>query len=478
MKKKGGRPLYFAVLAGGAGKRMKSALPKVLHPVLGAPMISYPVSSALSLKPARVVIVAGKYLNEIKVALETHPLGKKAALPLEFAFQEKPMGTAHAVSCAINEFGRINGSLVVLNGDFPLVRPETIKRLVSLHARQGNALSIGTFLACEPGAYGRIKRDPEGRPVRIIENSELREEDAGINEVNSGLYVIEPAALKLLPMIKPNSKNGEYYITDLLEIVLKEGLMAGAYVAGPEEELAGVNTPSELGRAEAVLRAALVKGFASDGVRFIDPSAVFIDARVRIAPGAVIYPNVYLEGSTSIGKGCVIYPNARIVDSAIGEGSVIKDSSVVEAARVGAGARVGPFAHLRPGAVIGRGAAIGNFVEIKNSLIGQGTKAMHLAYIGDAEVGKGVNVGAGTITCNYDGMNKNKTVIGNGVFVGSDSQLVAPVKVGKGSYIAAGSTVTKDVPPGALAINRMEQKNVEGWATRREKKLVKKKEGK
>ena len=462
-----GKGLYFAVLAGGDGKRMRSALPKVLHPVLGSPMISYPVSSALSLKPARIVIVAGKHLNAIKEALAaSSPSG---GWPLEFALQEKPMGTAHALSCAINELGRIDGSLIVLNGDFPLIRPETIRKLASLHVKTKNALSIGTFVAREPGAYGRIKRGPEGRPVRIIEKSDLQEEDSGINEVNSGLYMIEPAALKLLPLIKPNPKNGEYYITDLLEIVLKKGLMAGAYPIGAEEELAGVNTPAELGRAEAILREKLISGFSSKGVRFIDPSSAFIDARVKIAPGAVIYPNVYLEGGTSIGKGCVIYPNVRIEDSAIGDGAVIKDSSVIEQSRVGAGARIGPFAHLRPGAVIGRDAAIGNFVEIKKSLIGRGTKAMHLSYIGDAEVGKGVNVGAGTITCNYDGVNKNKTIIGDGVFVGSDSQLVAPVKVGKGSYVAAGSTITKDVPPGALAINRVEQKNKEGWAKRKKR---------
>ncbi|MDA8168755.1 MAG: bifunctional UDP-N-acetylglucosamine diphosphorylase/glucosamine-1-phosphate N-acetyltransferase GlmU [Nitrospiraceae bacterium] len=454
------------VLAGGLGKRMKSPLPKVLHPLLGSPMIFYALDAALSLNPVKTIVVTGKFHNEIERSLA--PYGGR----VDFAIQEKPLGTANALLQAARRLKGFffNGSTIVLNGDSPLMTPGTLKRLVSLHRKNGNSLSLGSFITDEPGAYGRILRDGKGSPVGIVEKSDLSGEQIEIREVNSGLYVLEPQALALLDEIPMNPNKKEYYLTDILRLAMTRGMKAGVYPLATEEEFAGINNPLELRQAELVLRKRQTEGLVKKGVRLMEPALVFIESGVKIAPGAVIYPNVHLQGRTVIGKGCIIYPNVRIIDSVLREGAVVKDSSVIENSTIGKNAQIGPFAHLRPGAVINPSAKIGNFVEIKNSEIGAGTKAMHLSYIGDASVGRKVNIGAGTITCNYDGVNKNRTVIEDGVFIGSDSQLIAPVSVKKGAYVAAGSTINRDVPPGSLAISRTEQKNLSGWVKNRKRK--------
>ncbi len=449
------------ILAGGLGTRMKSSLPKILHPICGRPMMAYALEAALALKPRMTVIVTGAGTHgQIENALASY----EDRAGIRYALQAKPLGTGHALLTAAKELGDdFSGSVVVLNGDFPLIRPETLRRLLHLHRKNKNALSLGSFMTDDPASYGRVFRDPSGMPARIIEKTDLAAEDEEIKEVNSGLYVLEPEAVRLLGRIKRNPRKKEYYLTDILALARREGLRAGAYPIASEEEFAGVNDLLELGLAEAAIRRRIIRGLSKNGVRFIAPETVYIDAGVKIAPGALIYPNVYLQGGTTVGKGCIIYPNVRIIDGIVREGAAVLDSSLIENSEVGEKAQVGPFAHLRPGARIRPSAKIGNFVEIKNSTIGKGTKAMHLSYIGDASVGRSVNIGAGTITCNYDGIRKNRTVIGDGVFIGSDSQLVAPVNVKKGSFVAAGTTVTSDVPAGSLAISRVRQKNVKGY---------------
>ena len=465
-----GRPACI-ILAGGLGTRMKSEAPKVLHPVCGRPMIAYALDAALALKPGVTVIVTGAGTHErIEGALAGYK--DKAKTKILFALQRKPLGTGHALLTAVKALpGGFKDSIVVLNGDFPLIRPATLKHFLQLHMKGKNGLSLGSFLAEEPGSYGRILRGPDRMPLRIIEKTDLLPGDEAfkIKEVNSGLYALGPEATALLPRIRRNPRKKEYYLTDILALARQAGLKCEAYRIAGEEEFAGVNDSGELGAAEAAMRRRTVAALAAKGARFLAPETAFVEPGVKVGPGAIIHPNVHLQGATMVGKGCVIYPNARIIDSVVREGAVILDSSVIEGSEVGKNAQVGPFAHLRPGARISPSAKIGNFVEIKNSTIGKGTKAMHLSYIGDALVGRSVNIGAGTITCNYDGKRKMRTVIEDGSFIGSDSQLVAPVTVKRGAYVAAGTTVTNDVPGGSLAISRVRQKNLKGYVRKKKR---------
>lgn len=457
--------VYAVILAAGSGTRMKTGkcLPKVLHPMLGSPMIEFVVRAVSAIKPKKTVVVIGKDHQIIRESLKNWK-------NLEFAFQQKPLGTANALSASLGTLGDINGTVLVLNGDMPLVSAPTLKKFLSLHKKYGNSLSVASFIAKDPFAYGRILRGKDGKAVKIVESLDADKTELELKEVNSGLYAIEQSALKLIKKIKKNPKKGEYYITDLLELALKHGLRADAYTVGDESEFAGVNTLTELNSAQEILRQKAIASLIKKGVIFIDAGSTFVHPSAQIGSGTVIYPNVFIEGETSIGSGCKIYPNSRIVCSTIANNVVIKDCSIIEDSVIGESAQVGPFAHIRPGSLISSGAKIGNFVEIKNSVIGSGTKAMHLSYIGDAEVGSGVNIGAGTITCNYDGQKKHKTIIEDNVFIGSDSQLIAPVRVKMGAYVGAGSTITKDVPENSLALSRTRQENIPGWAGRRKTK--------
>jgi bifunctional UDP-N-acetylglucosamine pyrophosphorylase/glucosamine-1-phosphate N-acetyltransferase len=292
-----------------------------------------------------------------------------------------------------------------------------------------------------------------------------------IKEVNSGIYAIEPEGLCLLKEIKLNESKGEYYLTDIVSIARDKGIKVDAFCIGSEDECIGINTREELDRARQLMKDRIIKRWLYRGVTFVDTNSVFISSNIHIGRGTIVYPNVHLEGNTKIGKRCTIYPNVRILDSIIGNGAVIKDSTLIEGSVVKRKASVGPFAHIRPGSEIGAGARIGNFVEVKKSVIGSGTKASHLTYLGDAKIGKDVNIGAGTITCNYDGYKKNITTIEDNVFIGSDSQLIAPVKIGKGAYVGAGSTITNDVPSKALALSRIKQKHFESWALKKKLKV-------
>ncbi len=456
--------LTCVVLAAGLGKRMNSSLPKVLHRLYGATMLQYVLDTLQRLKPQKIVVVVGKHFEEIKTSLQ-------ASGEISFAEQRDAKGTGDALLSAAPHIGNGRGTVVVVNGDTPLITPGTLKKFLALHKKHGNKLSLLSFMARDPGSYGRIIRAQRGNIMSVIEDRDATATQKTIKEVNSGVYAMEPEALSLLKEIKLNESRGEYYLTDIVYVAGRKGLKAGAFCIGSEDEFIGVNTRDELEKAGRLVKGRIIKRLADGGVNFVDSNSVFLSSNVHIGKGTMIYPNVHLEGNTKIGMGCTIYPNVRILDSIIKDGAIIKDSTLIEESVVNKGASVGPFAHLRPGSDIGIGSKIGNFVEVKKSVIGPGTKAQHLTYLGDAKIGRNVNVGAGTITCNYDGHRKHVTTIEDNVFIGSDSQLVAPVKVRKGAYVGAGSTITKDVPSGSLSMSRVEQINVEGWATKRQLKV-------
>jgi bifunctional UDP-N-acetylglucosamine pyrophosphorylase/glucosamine-1-phosphate N-acetyltransferase len=461
------------ILAAGLGTRMNSPFSKVLHNVYGVPMLQYVLNTARQLKPEKIVVVAGGNIDLMKRTVDSENI--------LYAVQKKQKGTAHALMCSSPALKNFIGVVIVLNGDTPLINYETIKKFLRAHVRCKNIISVLSFKTDSPGSYGRILRDESGRVLSIIEDQDADYDQKNICEVNSGVYAINHGALCLLEAIKMNRKKGEYYLTDIIDLAVGKGLKTEAFCIGTEEEFMGVNTKEELHRASRSMKRIIVRRWAEKGVSFLDEDSVFIHPNVTIGRGTTIYPNVHLEYNTKLGERVTIYPNVRICNSAVGNEAVIKDSTVIENSRVKNRASVGPFAHVRPGSEIGSGARIGNFVELKKAKIGKKTKASHLSYLGDAIIGNGVNIGAGTITCNFDGKKKQLTIIDDDVFVGSDSQLIAPVRIGKGAYIAAGSTITKDVPEWALALTRTEQKKIQGWAKkkfgvkRKESRRVKKK---
>ena len=452
------------ILAAGIGKRMNSSLPKVLHKLHGTTMLQHVLNTLNELKPQRVVVVAGKYYKEIEESIINNST-------ISFAQQKEAKGTGDALLKALPSLSGFKGPVVVINGDTPLMTRETLKKFIKLHEKKNDVISVLSFMSREPDSYGRIIRDNAGYITSIIEEMDATSLQKNIREVNSGVYAIESDALYLLKDIKLNKIKGEYYLTDIIGVARDKGIKAGAYCIGSEDEFIGVNTQEDIEKARQLMRLRIIKRWMNRGISFIDAASVFISSDVRMGRGTTVYPNVHLEGNTKIGKGCTIYPNVRIRNSIIRDGAVIRDSTLIEGSVVKDRAVVGPFAHIRPGSKIGTDAKIGNFVEVKKSVIGSGTKASHLTYLGDAKIGKDVNIGAGTITCNYNGYKKHITAIGDNVFVGSDSQLIAPVKIGKGAYIGAGSTITKDVPSKALALSRIEQKNIKKWALRRKSKV-------
>ncbi len=455
--------LSCVILAAGLGTRMKSSISKVLHRLNGIPMLEYIVRVVDTLGAHRTVVVAGRHnIDALKDSLKDRVV--------EFAIQPTPLGTAHALLSGTRRLSGVDGDILVLNGDTPLITTKTLKSFVTKHRRARNDLSIISFITEQPYGYGRIVRDSRRRPIRIIEEKNATEQERLIKEVNSGVYLLNTRVLPLLRRIKKDSIKAEYYLTDLLELASQKGYRCGVYPLGDEEEFLGINTKEELMKAQRILRVRMVRYWLARDVSFMDENSVYIHPDVRIGSGCLIYPNVHIEGMTTLGKGCVIYPNVRITDSTIGDNVVIKDNTVIESAAIESNVIIGPFARLRPETLLRSQSRIGNFVEIKASEIGKGTKAQHLSYIGDAVVGENVNIGAGTITCNYDGVKKHKTLIEDNVFIGSDTQLVAPVRVGKGAYVGAGSTITEDVPEDALALTRVRQSNIKGWVKKRKKR--------
>lgn len=452
------------VLAAGLGTRMNSSLPKVLHAIHGKPMLQYVLDTLNELKPLKTVIIVGRNARDIKESVENNR-------EISFIQQRVAKGTGDALLKAVPALKGFKGTVLVVNGDTPLVTVKTLKKFLSLHEKKKNSVSILSFESDDPGSYGRIVRDEKKNVISIIEDRDATPSQKMIREVNSGVYAFESGALSLLKEIRLNRAKGEYYLTDIAGIADRKGLKTEAFSIGSEDEFIGVNTCDELKKARKLMKERIIKRLADKGVSFADAGSVFLSSGVDIGRNTVVYPNVYLEGDTIIGKGCTIYPNVRIHDSIIGDGAVIKDSTLIEGSVVESRASVGPFAHIRLGSVIGAGAKVGNFVEVKKSVIGSGTKASHLSYLGDAIIGKDVNIGAGTITCNYDGHQKYITTIKDKVFIGSDTQIIAPVEIGAGAFVGAGSTITKDVPAKALALSRVEQKNIEGWARKRQLKV-------
>lgn len=451
--------LFAVILAAGQGKRMKTRKPKVLHEVLGKPILQYAVDAVKALKPERLVIVVGNGAGEVKEQITDRSVS--------FVTQKKLLGTGNALLEAKNALrGMNNCTLIVLNGDSPLITSNTLKKFLRNHRRSNNDLSLLSFIDGSLAGYGRILRDSRGRVSGIIEDKHASaNEKKELTELNAGIYAIEPDILGFLSKLKKRRLSGEYYLTDIVDIAVKERRKVEAYYC-PAEEVMGINTRTELHKALETLNKRNILKLMDSGVTFINPSSSFVHSSVKIGKDTVVYPNTYIEGNTSIGRNCIIDPGVRIIDSTISDKVSIKDHSIIENSRISKGSVIGPSAHIRPLSNIGRNVKIGNFVEIKKSNIGDGTKISHLSYIGDALVGQNVNIGAGTITCNYDGRKKYKTIIRSDVFIGSDSQIVAPVLIGKGAYIAAGATVTKNVPAGALAISRAGQKNIRGWAVK------------
>jgi bifunctional UDP-N-acetylglucosamine pyrophosphorylase/glucosamine-1-phosphate N-acetyltransferase len=437
---------------------MKSDLVKVLHPLLGVPMLSYPVELSLNcIKAEKTILVVGHQADKIKEKFQDPRI--------HFVLQEEQLGTGHAVLQALPFLQSFNGTVLVLCGDVPLVKMETLRSFIDTFWRNESKLSVLTAVIENPSGYGRIIRGPTGWLERIVEEKDGSEEEKLIREINTGIFSIKaPFLMDGLKEIGQENAQGEYYLTDLVEIGRKRGVRCSAHMVADPTEVMGINTRADLAVANEVLRQEKVMDLMLSGVTIIDPKTAYVDKTVKIGKDTMVHPNCVLQGKTKIGERCVIESNARIVDSLIGNEVLVRSSSVITESKIDDGASIGPFAHLRPLTEIKTKAKIGNFVEVKKSVIGRGTKANHLTYIGDSLVGEEANIGAGTIVCNYDGFVKHQTIIGDGVFVGSNVELVAPVKVGSRSSIGAGTTVTKDVPEGALAISRVRQKNIKGWS--------------
>ncbi len=455
--------LHALLLAAGKGTRFKSDIIKVLHPLMGKTMIQIVLESVSRLGPDVIHMVVGYQKDRVQQSLDS--------LNIDFVEQKTQKGTAHAVMAAQAVLKKSpDADLLIMNGDLPLIRPETLRPLLRQHRRQGNALTFMTSVMSNPFGFGRVVKLDNGL-IRIIEEKDATPAQRKFKEANVGIYMFRIRDLLwALPRITSNNKKNEFYLTDTIEILSSDGRKVAPCRTASDAEIVGVNDRMELARAVNILRERKIKSLADSGVTFYDPSSTWVDFDVRVGSDTVIYPSVVLEGKTRIGKKCVLYPGAHIMDSRVGNEARIFTASILEQAKVGNDTRIGPFARLRPGTVIRTGAKVGNYVEMKNTDFGPGSKAMHLSYIGDSQVGSQVNIGAGTITCNYDGVHKHKTRIDAGVFIGSGTQLVAPVTIGKNAYVGAGSTITKDVSPESLAVARCRQSEKKDWAGRKKRK--------
>lgn len=458
--------LCALVLAAGQGTRFKSATNKVLHPILGKPMIRLVLENLLELKPDRIVVVVGHQKDEVARAA-AHP-------KVECVVQKRQLGTADAVLAAKAVLARRSADdVLIINCDLPLFRAATIKPALGLHRRRGNALTVLSAEPKDPSGFGRLVREGQGR-FRVAEEKDASALEKGIREVNTGIYIFQASELlRVLPEVSNRNRKGEFYLTDVVGLLSRRGRKVSVCKTGNADEVVGVNTRFELAQAADVLRLRKIKALAEAGVTILDPRSTWIDLEATIGPDTVIYPSVTIEGATRIGRRVLVHPSAHLVNAEVGDDVRILTGAIIKDSRLGKGVAVGPYCHIRSKTVIKPGAKVGDFVEMKNSVFGEGSKAMHLSYVGDAEVGRAVNIGAGTITCNYDGVRKNPTTIGDAVFIGSGTELVAPVKIGRGSYIAAGSTITKDVSPDALAVSRARQFEKRGWAKRRKEKNAK-----
>lgn len=446
--------MWAVVLAAGEGKRMVSSLPKVLHPLCGRPMLRYIAESAAALAGEHVIIVTGRGAHLVK-----EEMGPR----WNYAVQEEQLGTGHALMQALPQLPE-EGSLLVLCGDTPLLEKRHLEQLIREHG--GNAATVMTTELADPSGYGRIIRDSGGSVIRIVEESDASAFEKEICEINSGTYCFDIKYLRnFLPRISSDNTQREYYLPDIFTLMREQGHRTGACRIGEWRVALGINDRRQLADAAAIMRERINRSLMQQGVTMVDPSSTYIDFDVQIGPDTVIWPQTVIEGRTVIGSGCRIGPAAQIIDAEIHDKVIIRQS-VVEQSVIGNAALVGPFAYIRPGCHIGPKVKIGDFVEVKNARIDAETKVPHLSYVGDVDIGSGANLGAGVIVVNFDGRKKHRSFIGRGAFIGCNSNLISPLEIGDGAFVAAGSTVTRNVPAGALAITRSDQKNCPGAAGR------------
>jgi bifunctional UDP-N-acetylglucosamine pyrophosphorylase/glucosamine-1-phosphate N-acetyltransferase len=459
--------LHVVILAAGKGTRMKSAWPKVLHRVAGVPMIEHVLTTAAALRPRSITLVIGHQAHALRAALLTHP-------DLSFVVQEPQLGTAHALLTTATTFRDATGTLLLLSGDVPLLSANTLKTLIDRHESTGAAATVVTAVVDEAHGYGRIVRSGQ-EIARIVEERDASPADRAIHEINAGIYAFALDGLfEALRGIASENAQGEYYLPDIVALYRKRGLDVETLTVKDADEIRGINSRLELAAVSRIVRETKNQALMAAGVTIEDPATTYVDPHVEVGQDTVVHPGVSLEGKTTIGSGCEIHSGVRIVDSRIGDHVTIYNHCVIANATVETEASVGPFAHLRQEAVVSGRAKVGNFVELKNTVLGAGSKSMHLTYLGDATIGADVNIGAGTITCNYDGVSKQRTTIEDGAFIGSDTQLIAPVTIGTGAYVGSGTTIREDVPAGALAVSAGKQRNIDSWAADRRNKKQKK----
>ncbi len=452
------RNLSSLILAAGEGTRMKSDIPKILHKVCGKEMINWVIDTVEELGVAQNIIVLGHGKEQVMEALQ----GVKA----DFAYQMERKGTGHAARIGGEKLSGGEDHIIVLYGDSPMIQKETLEDFISYHEKEENDITVLTAKVGNSKGYGRIVRSGDGEFLRIVEENDATPEEKKIKEINSGIYLFRNKGkmpfMTLLGQIKNENKKGEYYLTDAIEIIKSAGGKVGAYEIEDETEILAANNRVELSVLNRIMRKRINEGHMLNGVTMIDPDAVYIEKGVSIGKDTILYPGTFLEGDTVIGAGCEIGPNVKIKDSTLGEGIKIENAGV-DSVVIKDHVTIGPYVYLRPGTVLEEKVKVGRFVELKNTKVASGSKVPHLSYVGDAEIGKGVNIGAGVITVNYDGKNKHKTIIGDDAFIGCNANLIAPIKIGDGAYVAAGSTITDDVEEKSLAIARERQTNKKDW---------------
>ncbi|MFE2328844.1 bifunctional UDP-N-acetylglucosamine diphosphorylase/glucosamine-1-phosphate N-acetyltransferase GlmU [Streptomyces sp. NPDC059385] len=457
------RPAAVVVLAAGEGTRMKSATPKVLHEISGRSLVGHVVAASRELDPEHLVVVVGHAREQVTA----HLAGIDA--DVRTAVQYEQNGTGHAVRMALEELGGApTGTVIVVCGDTPLLTGETLRRLAATHTADGNAVTVLTAEVPDSTGYGRIVRDSESGAVKaIVEHKDATDAQRAIREINSGVFAFDGALLAdALGKVRTDNSQGEEYLTDVLGILREAGHRVGAAMGADHRQILGINNRVQLAEARALLNARLLEQAMLAGVTVVDPASTFIDVTVTFGQDAIVHPGTQLLGATHIAEGAEVGPNTRLTDTRVGEGARV-DNTVADSAVIGAQATVGPFAYLRPGTNLGAKAKAGTYVEMKNATIGEGTKVPHLSYVGDATIGEYTNIGAASVFVNYDGEHKHHTTVGSHCKTGSDNMFVAPVTIGDGAYTAAGSVITKDVPAGALAVARGQQRNIEGWVARK-----------
>lgn len=446
------------ILAAGAGTRMKSSKPKVLHEVCGVPMVKHVVNQVRLAGIDDIVVVVGHEAKRVMDGIND--------TDVKYAVQAEQLGTGHAVMQSIDCLPQ-NGDVFVLCGDTPLITAATIDRFSKAHSEAGNDMTVLTAMVSEPFGYGRIVRSENGNLERIVEQKDANEIERAICEINSGMYIFDADFLrKNITKLSCDNAQKEYYITDLTAVAVNEGRGAGAFITSDRDEITGVNDRLQLSRATAVMRRRIVDKHMLEGVTVTDPDSVYIEENVKISNDTELRPGVELRGNTVIGSNCIIGGDTVIENSIVGDGTEILKSVILDSS-IGNDTHIGPFSYLRPGSSVGNGCKVGDFVELKNSVLSDGSKAAHLAYVGDADIGRNVNIGCGVIFANYDGKNKHRTEVEDNVFIGSNSNLVAPVHVAEDAYIAAGTTVTADVEAGALCVGRAKESQIQGWVKRK-----------